>query len=64
MANGFHDESFDQVWVLESAHLMRGRHQLIAEYGLAAFERSCQLLSGFWRDGTFGYAIVAASKAP
>jgi len=159
MDNGFPDESFDRVWVLESAHLMRERHRLIAECarvlrpggrlvlcdlvrrreigfrevrqrredfvtlrasfgdahfetldfyvtalreqgltvelardltaetrptfdrwrhnarrharqltrllgpdGLAAFERSCDLLADFWRDGTFGYAIVAAAK--
>jgi 27-O-demethylrifamycin SV methyltransferase len=159
MSNGFADESFDRVWVLESAHLMRERQQLIAECtrvlrpggrlvlcdlmrrreigfrevrrrrgdfvtlraafgdahfesldfyvralrdeglmvalardltaetmptldrwrdnarrhadeltdmigpdGLAAFERSCDLLSEFWRDGTFGYAMVAATK--
>jgi len=157
--NGFADESFDRVWVLESAHLMRERRQLIAEcarvlrpagrlvlcdlvrrreitfdevrqrredfvtlraafgdahfetldfhvaalreqklevelardltaetmptfdrwrdnaqrhanqltallgsHDLAAFERSCDLLAEFWRDGTFGYAIVAATK--
>lgn len=157
--NGFAAESFDRVWVLESAHLMRERRQLIAEcarvlrpggrlalcdlvrhreitfdevrqrredyvtlrsaFGdahfetldfhiaalheqglevelardltaetmptfdrwrdnarrhakqltgllgpddLAAFERSCDLLADFWRDGTFGYAIVAATK--
>lgn len=31
MANGFADASFDVVWVLESSHLMRQRHQLVAE---------------------------------
>lgn len=31
MANGFDDESFDRVWVLESSHLMRRRDTLIAE---------------------------------
>lgn len=30
-ANGFADETFDRVWVLESSHLMREREQLIAE---------------------------------
>lgn len=29
--NGFPDASFDRVWVLESAHLMRERDRLIAE---------------------------------
>lgn len=31
MANGFPDESFDRVWVLESSHLMRRRDRLMAE---------------------------------
>ena len=31
MDNGFPDESFDRVWVLESSHLMRKRDTLIAE---------------------------------
>jgi 27-O-demethylrifamycin SV methyltransferase len=31
MDNGFPDESFDRVWVLESSHLMRARARLIAE---------------------------------
>ena len=30
--------------------------------GLAAFERSCDILEGFWRDGTFGYGLFAAAK--
>jgi 27-O-demethylrifamycin SV methyltransferase len=30
-ANGLPDASFDRVWVLESAHLMRERDQLLAE---------------------------------
>ena len=30
--------------------------------GLAAFERSCDILEGFWRDGTFGYGLIAAVK--
>ncbi len=29
--NGFADDSFDRVWVLESSHLMRRRDRLIAE---------------------------------
>jgi 27-O-demethylrifamycin SV methyltransferase len=158
--NGFPDESFDRVWVLESSHLMRERTRLIAECarvlrpggrmvlcdlvrhreipfrevrdrrddfvtlrtafgdahfeplafytaaaeaqgltvdtvldltqatlptfdrwranadrhraevtaalgadGTAAFERSCDILEGFWRDGTFGYGLFAAAKA-
>lgn len=159
MDNGLPDQSFDRVWVLESAHLMRERDQLISEcarvlrpggrlvlcdllrhreipfaevrarnrdfvtlraafgdahfeplayyvdaaqrYGLAvdraddltgptlptfdrwranaarhrdetaavlgeesyeAFVRSCDILEAFWRDGTFGYGLIAASK--
>ena len=31
MDNGFPDESFDRVWVLESSHLMRDRALLVAE---------------------------------
>jgi 27-O-demethylrifamycin SV methyltransferase len=30
-ANGFPDETFDRVWVLESSHLMRARDRLVAE---------------------------------
>jgi cyclopropane fatty-acyl-phospholipid synthase-like methyltransferase len=30
--------------------------------GLRAFERSCDILEGFWRDGTFGYGLFAAAK--
>lgn len=31
MDNGFPDDSFDRVWVLESSHLMRDRERLLAE---------------------------------
>lgn len=30
--------------------------------GLAAFVRSAELLEAFWKDGTFGYGIVAAAR--
>lgn len=30
-ANGFPDESFDRVWILESSHLMRDRQALVSE---------------------------------
>ena len=36
--------------------------EAIGEPALAAFERSADILEGFWRDGTFGYAMVAASR--
>ncbi|KRA38570.1 MULTISPECIES: SAM-dependent methyltransferase [unclassified Nocardioides] len=29
---------------------------------LRAFERSADILEGLWRDGTFGYGLIAASK--
>ena len=35
---------------------------LIGASGLAAFERSCDILEAFWRDGTFGYGVVAARR--
>lgn len=34
----------------------------LGEDGLAAFERSCDILEAFWRDGTFGYGLFAAVK--
>ncbi len=34
----------------------------IGEQGLAAFERSADILEGFWHDGTFGYGMVTASR--
>jgi cyclopropane fatty-acyl-phospholipid synthase-like methyltransferase len=37
---------------------------LIGATGHAAFVRSCDLLEAFWRDGTFGYGLVSATKAP
>lgn len=30
--------------------------------GHEAFVRSCDILEGLWRDGTFGYGLLAASK--
>lgn len=30
--------------------------------GIEAFERSCDILEALWRDGTFGYALLAADK--
>lgn len=36
--------------------------ELIGEAGLQAFVRSCDILEGFWRDGTFGYGLVAARR--
>lgn len=31
--------------------------------GLATFLRSCDILESLWRDGTFGYGLVVASKS-
>jgi 27-O-demethylrifamycin SV methyltransferase len=35
---------------------------LIGADGLATFERGTDLLEAFWRDGTFGYGLMAASR--
>jgi cyclopropane fatty-acyl-phospholipid synthase-like methyltransferase len=35
---------------------------LIGVDGLDAFVRSCDLLEDFWRDGTFGYGLISATK--
>jgi 27-O-demethylrifamycin SV methyltransferase len=34
----------------------------LGEDGLSAFVRSADLLEAFWRDGTFGYGLIAAAK--
>jgi 27-O-demethylrifamycin SV methyltransferase len=34
----------------------------LGEDGLDAFVRSADLLETFWRDGTFGYGLIAAAK--
>ncbi len=34
----------------------------LGEDGLSAFVRSTDLLDAFWRDGTFGYGLIAAAK--
>lgn len=36
--------------------------EALGQEGLADFVRSADILEGLWRDGTFGYAMVAASK--
>lgn len=35
---------------------------LIGTDGLEAFVRSCDILESLWRDGTFGYGLVVATK--
>jgi 27-O-demethylrifamycin SV methyltransferase len=36
--------------------------ELIGEADHLAFARSCDVLEGFWEDGTLGYGLVAARK--
>ncbi|HWU21281.1 MAG TPA: class I SAM-dependent methyltransferase [Nocardioides sp.] len=36
--------------------------ELLGERGHEAFVRSCDILEGLWRDGSFGYGLVAAAK--
>ena len=36
--------------------------ELIGTDGHDAFVRSCDVLEAFWRDGTFGYGLVAAHR--
>lgn len=35
---------------------------LLGGAGVNAFERSIEILDAFWRDGTFGYGLIAAAK--
>lgn len=35
---------------------------LLGVEGLDAFVRSCDVLEDFWRDGTFGYGLISATK--
>ncbi|MCW2768975.1 MAG: hypothetical protein JWR27_408 [Aeromicrobium sp.] len=37
--------------------------ELIGVQGHEAFVRSCDILEAFWRDGTFGYGLISATKA-
>ncbi|MGA8987922.1 SAM-dependent methyltransferase [Aeromicrobium sp.] len=34
----------------------------LAEADIEAFERSCDILRGFWLDGTLGYGLITADK--
>ncbi|WP_203336331.1 methyltransferase domain-containing protein [Nocardioides limicola] len=36
--------------------------EMIGGQGLADFVSSCDILEGLWRDGTFGYGLIAATK--
>lgn len=36
--------------------------EAIGQQGLDDFVRGCDILEGFWRDGTFGYGLIAARK--
>jgi 27-O-demethylrifamycin SV methyltransferase len=53
--------TFDRWRANASAHADEVRDALGAD-GLNAFERSCDILERLWRDGTFGYGLLAASK--
>jgi 27-O-demethylrifamycin SV methyltransferase len=53
--------TFDR-WRANAAEHRQAVTALIGADGLDAFVRSCDLLEEFWRDGTFGYGLVAAVK--
>jgi 27-O-demethylrifamycin SV methyltransferase len=49
------------------ANAERHREETVAALGAEsydAFVRSCDILEQFWRDGTFGYGLIAAAKPP
>lgn len=37
--------------------------KLIGEHDLAEFVNACEVLDGFWADGTLGYGLIAGTKA-
>lgn len=53
--------TFDRWRKNAHAHADEVRDALGAA-GLSAFEQSCDILEGLWRDGTFGYGLVAGTK--
>jgi 27-O-demethylrifamycin SV methyltransferase len=53
--------TFDRWRANAAAHTDEVRDALGAD-GLDAFVRSCDILESFWRDGTLGYGLLAASK--
>ncbi|PZS29894.1 MAG: hypothetical protein DLM58_14715 [Pseudonocardiales bacterium] len=53
--------TFDRWRNNADAHRIAATLALGAE-GFDAFVRSCDILEAFWRDGTFGYGLLAAVK--
>jgi 27-O-demethylrifamycin SV methyltransferase len=53
--------TFDR-WRRTAAHHALDLARDLGEDGVSAFLRSTDLLEAFWRDGTFGYGLIAAAK--
>jgi 27-O-demethylrifamycin SV methyltransferase len=53
--------TFDR-WRANAATHRAEVSELLGAEGLEVFERSVDLLDGFWRDGTFGYGLLSAIK--
>jgi 27-O-demethylrifamycin SV methyltransferase len=54
--------TFDR-WRANAARHADAVTGLIGVEGHAAFVRSCDILEELWRDGTFGYGLLSATKA-
>lgn len=61
--NGFGDESFDRVWVLESSHLMRDRAALMRECARVLRPGGRLVLCDLVRHREIGFAEVRARRA-
>ncbi|MET0449013.1 MAG: methyltransferase domain-containing protein [Aeromicrobium sp.] len=53
--------TFDR-WRANATEHLDAVVELIGTDGHTAFVRSCDILEEFWRDGTFGYGLVAATR--
>ena len=53
--------TFDR-WLANAEQNRAAVVDLIGEAGHEAFVRSCHILEAFWRDGTFGYGLVSATR--
>jgi cyclopropane fatty-acyl-phospholipid synthase-like methyltransferase len=53
--------TFDR-WRRNAGQHLDDVKKLIGADGLDAFVRSCDVLEASWRDGTFGYGLISASK--
>jgi 27-O-demethylrifamycin SV methyltransferase len=53
--------TFDRWRANAEEHRAEATRAIGAE-GVAAFERSTEILEAFWRDGTFGYGLFAAGR--